>query len=279
VLALTGTATWWFASGRWTSVPGVDGQDSAAAEKALTDADLNPHVTRARHNEIQSGKVIRTDPAGGARALRGDQITLIVSMGRPTVPAVAAGISVEEAEAAIRAEELQPLRDDGANEYHDTVPKGAVIGLKPQGGTQLSLGETVTIVVSKGVEPKPVPDVHGKTRDEAFQALREAGFEPFDAPGEFSADVEGGRVIRTDPSANTRIEDGKSRRVGVVASTAVTVPDLSRQSVPDAQRILAEANLKLELQPFANPNGRVWSQQPGPGGRVEPGSTVAVFAL
>lgn len=279
VLALLVTTTWWFTSGRWTSVPTVAGQDSASAERALSDADLHPNIKTVRHNDVGAGKVIRTEPAGGERALRGDQVTLVVSAGRPTVPDVAEGISAEDAESAIRAVELQPYRDDGANRYHDTVPKGAVVTLDPKPGTQLNIGSAVTIVLSKGPEPKPVPDVRGKTRDEAFQALREAGYEPFDGPSEFSPDVDGGRVIRTDPAADTKVEDGQSKRVGVIVSTAVTVPDVLNRPVPDAQRILGEAGLTLELAPLSNPNGLVRIQDPAPGSRLEKGNKVATFAL
>ena len=83
-------------------------------------------------------------------------------MGRPTVPDVQAGIGVDEAQQAVTAAELQPQRDDGKSEFSDTVPKDKVIRLDPKAGTQLNIGAPVTIIVSKGQKPRPIPDVPPK---------------------------------------------------------------------------------------------------------------------
>ncbi|MGQ0838649.1 protein kinase domain-containing protein [Actinokineospora sp.] len=279
VAALIGTTTWWFTSGRYTEVPGVQGKDAASAEQALRAANLNPRVTTVRDNDISAGVVIRTEPAPGAEALRGDEVRLIVSAGRPVVPDVRAGSTVAQAEQAIRAAELQPQRDDGKNVFDEKVAKDQVVRLEPAAGTELDIGQRVIVVLSKGPAPKPIPDVRGKTRDEAFQTLQQAGFEPFDGQPEFAGDIDGGKVIRTDPGANTKIDAGGRKRVSVVVSTAVTVPDLSRKTVPEAQAELAQLGLQLELQPFSNPGGRIFTQGPGPGSRVEKNSKVIVFSF
>jgi serine/threonine-protein kinase len=280
LVAGIGTVTWWFAAGRWTSVPSVAGQDRASAERALTAADIHPQVISVRDNTIESGKVIKTEPAGGASVLRGDTVKLIVSLGRPTVPDVQAGIGVEEAKQAVTAAQLQPLLDDGKNEFHDTVPKGKVVRLDPKSGTQLNIGATVTIVVSKGQKPKPIPDVRGKTRDEAFQALTQAGYEPFDAPPEFAPDMDGGKVVRTDPPANTQPKDDTaSKRVGVILSNAVTVPDVQRQPVDQAKAALESLHLTVEVQGFGQQGNRVFSQAPPPGSRVPEGTKVILFVF
>jgi serine/threonine-protein kinase len=281
LVAAVGTATWWFAAGRWTSVPTVGGQDRASAERTLTASDIHPQVLSVRDNTIESGTVIRTEPGAGARVLRGDTVKLIVSMGRPTVPDVRAGISPEDAEQAVSAAELQPLRDDGKKEFSDTVPKGMVIRLDPKSGTQLNISAPVTIIVSKGQKPKPVPDVHGRSRDEAFDLLRQAGYEPFDAPKEFAGDVDGGKVLRTDPPAGTeRKDDTASNRVGVVVSNAVGVPDVTRHPVAEAKATLEALHLTVEVQQFGQADGgRVFSQTPPAGSRVPEGSKVVLFVF
>ncbi|HEV2782959.1 MAG TPA: PASTA domain-containing protein [Actinophytocola sp.] len=280
VVALVSTATWWFAAGRWTSVPSVAGLDRASAERQLTESDLSPQLVQVRHNDIAAGLVITTEPAGGAEALRGDQIKLIVSMGRPKVPNVKPGIAFEEAARALEDADLQPQRDDGRNEFNDTVPKGAVVGLDPAPGTELTIDTPVKIVVSKGPKPKPVPDVRGKTRDEAFQVLREAGFEPFDAGAEFAGDVDGGKVVRTNPPAGKELGDTDGKRVGVFLSSAVTVPDVSQRTVTEARNALQALGLQVEAAHLAPPDqSRVIAQNPLPGSRVEAGSKVSIFGF
>ncbi|WP_352231565.1 PASTA domain-containing protein [Actinokineospora sp. NBRC 105648] len=279
LLGLLGTGIWWFSSGRYTEVPSVGGQESAAAEQAVRGADLSPQVTTLRDNKIEAGLVISTDPAPGTEALRGDTVKLVVSAGRPVVPDVQAGVTREEAEQAVRAEELQPQPDDGKNVFDDKIPKGRVVGLDPPAGTKLDIGQRVVVVLSKGPAPKPVPDVRGKTRDEAFQTLQQAGFEPFDGQPEFAPDIDGGRVVRTDPPANTKIEATAAKRVSVIVSNAVVVPDVSGRSVQEAQTILGQVGLQIDLQPFSNPNGRVFNQSPGAGSRAQKGDKVTVFAF
>ena len=279
VLALAGGLTWWFTTGRYSVVPALTGQEVAAAEAAVRQAGLTPSVERERHNTVPQGVVISTDPGQGAEVLRGDPVRLVVSAGRPVVPDVRPGADPVAAEAAIRENGLQPQRNDAVNVHDEQVPAGMVVRLNPPAGTALDIGTRVEIVLSKGPAPKPVPDVRGQTRDEAFKTLTDAGFQPVEGTPEFSPDVEGGRVIRTDPAAGTTIEADGNKQVTVVLSSAVTVPDLNGMTVPEAQAKLTEVGLTLELQPFSNGNGRVITQAPGAGSRVERGGKVQVFAF
>ncbi|MFC5287692.1 PASTA domain-containing protein [Actinokineospora guangxiensis] len=279
VLGLLGAGTWWFTSGRYTAVPPLTGQDVAAAETSVRNAGLTPSVTRQRHNEIPQGVVISTEPGEGAEVLRGDPVQLVVSSGRPVVPDVAAGADPAQAEAAIKENGLQPQRDDAVNVHDEQVPVGMVVRLDPPAGTALDIGHRVVIVLSKGPAPKPVPEVRGQTRDEAFGNLTNQGFQPADGTPEFAADIDGGRVIRTDPPAGTTIPADGNKQVTVVVSNAVSVPDLGGLTVPEAQAKLAEVGLALELQPFSNGGGRVITQGPSAGSRVQPGSKVQVFAF
>jgi eukaryotic-like serine/threonine-protein kinase len=281
VLALVGTTTWWFTSGRYRTVPAVANQPQSAAEQVLTENDLKPSVELAHSNTVASGTVIGTEPAQGKEVLRGDTVKLIVSEGRPTVPDIRAGEEVAAAEKYISDQELTPDRDDGQDRFSNDVEKGKVITTNPPPGTELEIGKRVVIVVSKGRQPKPVPDVRNKTRDDAFSELQEDGFEPVEGEAEFDPDVEGGRVIRTDPEAGEK-PDGDDLKVTVTLSNAVTVPDLSGRTADEAQQILDELGLDVEFRSFSgngNGNSRVFQQDPGANNRVEPGSTVTVLVF
>ena len=275
VLALIGTSTWWFTSGRYRTVPDVGGKPRADAEQVLRDNDLNPQIRTARDNDAKAGTVIRTEPAVGQEVLRGDPVTLVVSVGRPKVPEVRRGAEVAEVEALIRDQGLSPDRDDGQNRFDNEVEKGKVLEVSPQSGSELKLGERVVIVLSKGPEPKPVPDVRNKTRDEAFAELSSLGFTPKDGTPEFSPDVEGGRVIRTTPDIGTTLDGDKT--VTVTVSSAVTVPDVGNKSLDEARAILGGLGLQVDVQGFGG--GRIIAQNPGPNSRVQPGSRVTVWAI
>ena len=88
VLALVGTTTWWFTSGRYRTVPDLSGKSSTEAQSILTSSDLKATIETAHDNDVQAGLVIRTDPAKDKEVLRGDPVKVFISKGRPKVPDV-----------------------------------------------------------------------------------------------------------------------------------------------------------------------------------------------
>ncbi|EHY88441.1 Stk1 family PASTA domain-containing Ser/Thr kinase [Saccharomonospora azurea] len=277
LLGGVGAGVWWFSSGRYVDVPSVTGMSREEAETALRQAELTPVVTEERHNTTPSGTVIRTEPDGGDRALQGDEVTVVLSLGRPVVPDVRPGASVEEAERAIEAVQLTPRVSEETDEYSSDVPEGAVVSLTPEPGSQANVGDAVTIVRSKGPPPTPVPDVRGKSRDEAFQALRDAGFEPFEAGEEFAEGVAAGHVVRTDPAQGSTVDEGT--RVGVVVSNAVKVPSVVGRRTEKAVQILREAGFEVSGGDSRGPISFVIEQSPSGGSFVRPGTTVNLSVI
>lgn len=276
VLAIAATTTWWFADGRWSTVPEVSGLDVVKAQEKLAANDLRSDVKRVPDNTVAAGVAMGTEPTSGNEVLRGEPVTLIVSSGRPKVPDVREGATLAEAEEAIRAAHLNPATDDGINEHHDSVEKDRVIRLDPAGGTPMNLNERVEIVVSLGPAPRPVPDLRGKSHDEAFSELQALGFEPVDREPQFDAGIPGGFVVGTDPVAGTTLEFGQ--QVGVVSSNAIVVPDLNGKSPDEATTILAGLGLQAQVQEFGG-RTQVLAQNPPASTNVPPGSAVIIITV
>ncbi len=278
VAGLVGVGIWVFMQAGAVTVPDLAGVDRNRALEMLQTADLKAKFVEKRHNSIATGLVIETEPAAGAEVSTGDTVTVLVSAGKPTVPDIAEGTPRAEAEQAIAAVDLKPVHNSSADEYHPSVPEGAVIRVQPEPGTKLDIGEEVNLVLSKGPPPDPVPDVTGLTKEEAFARLQAAGFQPVDGGTEFSPDVDGGKVIRTEPGPN---ETPTDTTVKVIVSNAVTVPNLVAKPVKQAQQIVGGLGLKLKVEKGRG-NKRlsiVFAQEPGAGGRVEPGGTVRVKTI
>ncbi|HVW45397.1 MAG TPA: Stk1 family PASTA domain-containing Ser/Thr kinase [Amycolatopsis sp.] len=278
--ALLGTGVWWFTSGspgaQSVAVPQVAGMDQVTADQTLRQQGFTAKFVKQRHNTVAAGLAIGTTPAAGASAKRGSEITVALSSGRPVVPDIRAGTSIAEAEAAITAAQLKPVRDAGADQYSSSVPKGGVIGVTPQPGTQLNIGGEVEIAVSKGVPPQPVPDVTGMSHDQAFQTLRSRGFEPFDAGAEFSDEVAGGNVTRTDPKAG---DQNGTTRVGVYVSNSVSVPSVLGMSIQQAIQTLQAAGLQADSKGHGHGFGIVIDQDPKSGELVKQGSKVSLKTI
>jgi eukaryotic-like serine/threonine-protein kinase len=279
---LVGVTAWWMGSGRYTSVPGVVGNEEESAVVLLQGASLKSTVELEASDTVPKNKVLRTDPPEGTEKLRGDSVKVYVSLGKPVVPTVQAGIDPAAAQKDIEQGGLKSALNPDDDAFSDKVPKGKVVTLKPAPGTQVKVGSTVIIVLSKGAEPKPVPNVAGKTKDEAFAELTSLGFEPVEGPSEKNGNVEAGRVVRTDPAANTVVPVGGNKKVTVVVSSApatVTVPQVEGKKLKDAKKQLEDLGLKVDIQFSRNQNATVLNQSVSAGSKVEKGSRITLTAL
>lgn len=275
---LVGLASWWFAVGRVTKVPNLVGQELSTAIALLDGASLKSTQRTENSDTVPAGQVISTDPAAGTEAMQGDHVRIVVSAGKPVVPQVNAGVEVAEAEREIASVGLKPQLNPAEDAFSDRVPKGKVVTLKPAPGTPVPIGSTVVVVLSKGSEPKPVPSVTGKTKEEAFAELSAAGFDPVEGPPEFSAAVDAGKVVRTDPQAGSNLP-ATNRTVTVVLSNAVTVPQVEGKQVKEAKKILEEAGLKVDVQFNNRDRARVVNQSVRAGERVPKDTQITLIAV
>ncbi len=132
-------------------------------------------------------------------------------------------------------------------EYSDTFEEGKVISQSIEEGTKLKEDDRVKLIISKGQEMVDVPDVTGKTSDEAQTTLTAAGFK-VEIDEENDDEVEEGKVISQTPEGNGKA--AKKSTVTIVVSKGkevkvVEVPDLKKMSIKDAEKALSDAKLKL----------------------------------
>ncbi|TWP44505.1 Stk1 family PASTA domain-containing Ser/Thr kinase [Lentzea tibetensis] len=281
VLALiVGLFSWWLGSGRWTAVPEVGGQTETNAVALVRNASLTALVVKEPSDEVPNGTVLRTEPGNGTELRKGQSVKVIVSRGKPVVPFVNAGVDEQAAIKEIEQSGLKAVKDDAKNAFSDTVPTGKVVGLDPRPGTQLTVGGSVTLIISKGPQPrKPVPNVTGKTKDEAFAELQRAGLEAVELRTEASDVVEKDRVVRTEPAAGTVLTGGE-RRVGLVISSGsdnVEVPNVTGRKMRDAERELEQRGFKVNKQ--FNERGTCFNQSIPPGQRVPRGTEITIFGV
>jgi len=136
----------------------------------------------------------------------GITIDLLISAG--ALPDVS-GLSVEEAEALLADAGLTGVVG-GDGDYSDTIAEGLVIDfVRPQGVT-LRPGDTVTLTVSRGPELITIPDVVGKTIQDAVDELRALGLtvEVRSEYPETAWDESFARVTSLEPSAGQQVPIG-----------------------------------------------------------------------
>jgi serine/threonine-protein kinase len=237
------------------------------------DAGFKVEVSR-QHADDPVGTVIDHEPASGRLLNEGSRVRLVVSSGpKPVALPTITGKSLEEARGILEGAGFEvSSRED----YDENVPAGAVAVQEPPAGEEVVPGSAVELVVSRGPRPVEVPDVAGRTVDEATRMLTERRF-TVERRDVHDDDVAAGRVIRTDPRAGS--EAARDSAVTLVVSLGpdlVAVPDVVGEDVDDAIEELEELGFEVDL--FGYRRGRsVNRQDPDPGDRLRRGGTVTLF--
>ena len=151
------------------------------------------------------------------------------------------------------------------------VEPNIVVRQEPEGQTELALGETVTLFVSKAAETTTVPNLEGLTREVAEQQLSALDLNS-DVTTEFSDEVAEGLVIRTEPEPGEEVNVGQ--RILLFVSNGpqqVEIPNVTNQTEVQAGETLAAAGFTNVVIQRVNsgsvPNGQVIETQPPAGQR------------
>ncbi len=272
---LLGVGGWWLGVGRYEAVPSIAGLDTQRAVAALQAAGFETETKNKASDIIPVGNVVGTDPPAGSKVVKGSTVAVLVSSGKPKVPEITAGQDVNTVNEAIRDAGLTPV---DAGEVGSSAPKGSVAKVEPGPGTVLPAGGTVKVYRSSGSQPVKLPDVRGKTEEEARAALQSAGISVTSTRTQFDAKVKSGQVVGTDPAAGTMVDSGKG--VVLILNDAIEMPNVIGDNVASARAELQALGLQVSVRQLAsNDSSIVISQSTAPGGNVEAGSTVTLVAL
>ena len=161
------------------------------------------------------------------------------------------GMEEEEAKDAIKNATLgyRISRD-----YSDDVEEGYVISISLPSGEKLDEGEvvakntTILIVVSDGPKTFKMPDVSGKTKEEAVDELVDLKLKvtsEYVDDEEYELDV----VVKTDPEVDAEVKAGDSVTLyvsrGKEEVEEATVPKLEGKTKSQAKKALEDKGLKL----------------------------------
>lgn len=161
-------------------------------------------------------------------------VTMIDVLGWPEDKAIAA---LDEANIPYQVE----------RDYSDKYEEGMVMSQSIEKGEKLKEDEKVTIVISKGTEEADVPNVVGKTADNATSILKAAGFE-VETREEYDEEVAENEVISQTPEGSKKAAKGSTVTIVVSKGEEVkvaTVPDLRNKTVTEAESALSQVKLKL----------------------------------
>lgn len=163
-------------SGADVELPDFRGKTVEEAEEMVKNTNMKIVVEKEEKNEeFEEGQIISQNPTPNKKVKDNAKIKVVVSLGGDggSVPDL---VNRKDADAQERIRALG-LVPNVVSETSDSIPKGYVIRQSPVEGTKYQKGDTVTIYVSSGKDEKmvPVPNLLGKTEEEAKAALLDAG--------------------------------------------------------------------------------------------------------
>jgi serine/threonine-protein kinase len=255
-------------------VPNLVGAGKEAAQKAADERRVKVR-SRIVPSDDPAGTVIGQDPAPGTLLGAHHAVTLRLSAGPPPVDLPRVTGQPEAAARAALETGPTPFVVTTERRTDETVAPGLVIEQRPA-TDKAAPGSEIHLVISDGPAPVVVPNVVGKTYDDAVKALGAKRFK-VTRQDEYSDTVAAGRVIRHDPVANA--EAPRDSAVTVVVSRGpdlVTVDNYEGETVEDAVAALEDAGLTVDVVGY-RPGRRVRHQDPPGGTKLHRNETVTLY--
>jgi eukaryotic-like serine/threonine-protein kinase len=249
--------------------------ETLAQENIRADG-FNPVVRRHASLTAPVGFVYDQDPSPGSRQAKGNDVTIVVSTGKPKV-AVPTLKGSQEADAVAALKDAHLAAD--VHEVDSALPAGEVTASDPAAGATVVAGTKVRINVSKGPAPVAVPNVVNLPLAQASSTLKGLHFKVTVTYQD--SDAPQNTVIDQSPTQN------ESAALGSVVSLTVSngpktvpVPDVTSLDVGSATASLQGDGFrsKISYQSVTDPNqdGVVLDQSPAGSTAAKPGSTVSL---
>lgn len=191
-------------------MPSLEGKTQEEAEAELEELDLVMQVEQQASDDVEEGVVISQENEPGTVVPRFSKVRVTISSGSDQIDLASLGLTDMTLETAVRLLEGRGFKTTVMEEASETEESGNIIRVEP--ADKAPYGATITLYVSTGpaVEMVPVPNLEGKTQDEATDLLVEAGLVTGQTSEEHSDTVPAGQIIRQGIAADTEVEVGST---------------------------------------------------------------------
>ncbi|MGJ3192831.1 Stk1 family PASTA domain-containing Ser/Thr kinase [Paenarthrobacter sp. FR1] len=246
---LAGSAGWFFGMGPGSpgTVPDVKNKTVAEAQQLLRTAGFQSEPRDVFDDDILAGLAVGTEPESGAQVRKFQPITLFVSKGAQlfALPTLTGG-TLAEAKTALNAAEM--ALGNVTEAFDEKVPAGVVISQDPAKGTEVRHGTPVALVVSRGPQPIPVPDVRGLAQDAAAKALQDVGLKAVIAPETVNdKTVPKGAIVSQAPANGTLIRGEAVTLTVSKGPKMVKVPSFVGKQAKDARKQLEDLGFEVKV--------------------------------
>ncbi|MEU6547298.1 Stk1 family PASTA domain-containing Ser/Thr kinase [Streptomyces sp. NPDC046859] len=267
------------ASNDSVAVPSLIGESQSAAKELLANVDLELGEVKQDECENQpKGKICSQSPDSRTKVDKGSAVDIVVSTGAPkvTVPSVI-GLSLEDARKKLEGDDFQFTIKTETREVSSEEP-GTVLDQDPQRGDEVEKGSTITLTVAKAQEKSTVPDVVGRTCDEAKAQMQASDLTGNCTEVDTQDPSQVGKVISTSPPAGSKVDKNSTVtiQIGKQAAQKAQVPNVVGQTVGQAKQTLQAAGfttIQFENGSDQGDNALVIRQDPNAGQQADPANT------
>ncbi|MBR5156412.1 MAG: Stk1 family PASTA domain-containing Ser/Thr kinase [Clostridia bacterium] len=255
LVAVLGVLFYFFMTpaGNEIELPDFTNMTVEEAKETVKNTDIEIIVEEEQKNDdVEKGKIISQDPKANKNVKDNAKVKVIVSLGGEggRMPDLV-NRKDSDAQEIIRGLKLIP---NVVSEISEDIPQGYVVRQSPVMGAKYAEGDTVTIYVSSGKDEKfvPVPNLLGKTEDEAKAALLDVGLtwgsiatiESSRAKGTVAAQsIQAGVEVKEKTSVDIRLSSGPKT---AAESSAPSGEDNTKTSEP-----ASEPTQKPSIKPIA----------------------------
>lgn len=263
------------------AVPTFVGETQENAKTMATNSDLQLTFTKKECEDQPKGNICDQNPEAGTKVDKKSTVELVVSTGAPkvTVPSVI-GDQYDDAKARLEGPDFGLVVKK--KEKESTEEAGSVLDQDPVFNKQVEKGSTITLTVAVEVKKSTVPDVAGKTCDEAKALMTQN-----DLTGNCVTDSETDdpnlvdKVISTDPGIGNSVDKGSTVTIHIgkaKENQQVQIPqDIAGKKLNDVRNTLQGLGLQVQVQGSQDGNATVVTSNPQPGSTVNKGETVTLF--
>lgn len=165
------------------------------------------------------------------------------------------------------------------SEYSENYNEGEIVSQTPSEGTNVSKGDTISVVISKGSQQATVPDVRGMTLEEATKKLEECDLKVGNVMESYSDTVRAGEIISQgyEPDVKIDRESAVNLEISLGESPYTIVPNCVGSDINSAKAMLEEAKLKvgnITYKKSESENNLVVEQSVDYGSKVDEYTTV-----
>ncbi|MEV7519137.1 Stk1 family PASTA domain-containing Ser/Thr kinase [Streptomyces sp. NPDC091371] len=259
------------------SVPKLIGQTLEQAQKSGENVGIK--VVKGADEacpDQPKGNVCKQDKAPDTKVEKNSTVTVTVSTGAPKVPVPSVvSLTYEQAEAMLKERGFQVDRKPQESER----PAGTVLDQNPKAGGEAEKNSVITLTVAKELSKATVPDLKGKTKEEAIAALTAAKLRLGSTTEVESPGAAPKTIIEQQYAPGESLDVNKTVNVTIAkASQQTTVPQPANRTLGQYKDELRRANLKPgTITGPTDDNALVIATNPTAGSPVNTGTNIDIW--